>query len=59
MLALQASNLQGSFMYTPQGPPAVYFSVLAFLVIVIAAMPVFLPLFGIPALDLCPIFRRT
>ena len=39
-------------MYAPQGPPAVYSSVLSSSVIIIAAVPGLLPPFGIPALGL-------
>ena len=50
--ALQATYLQGVSMYAPQGPPAVFSSVLALSVIVIAAVPGHLPPLGLPALGL-------
>ena len=37
--ALQATYLQGIFMYAPQEPPAVYSSALASSVIIMAATP--------------------
>ncbi len=40
-------------MYAPQGLPAVYFSVLASSVIIMAAVPRLLPPLGLPALGLC------
>ena len=51
-LALQGSNLQGISMYAPQGHPAVYFSVLASSVIIVAARSCLLPPCVVPALGL-------
>ena len=53
--ALQASNLQGISMYAPQGLPAVFSSVLASSVIVIAAVPGLLPPCVVSSLGLCHI----
>ena len=43
-------------MYAPQGPPAVFSSVLASSVIIMSAVLRLLPPLGIPALGLCVIF---
>ena len=57
-LALQGSNLQGISMYAPQGHPAVYFSVLASSVIIVAAGSGLLPPCIVPPLGLLQYHRR-
>ena len=48
-----ALSLQGISMYTPQGPPAVFSSVLASSVIIVAARAGLLPPCIVPPLGLC------
>ena len=57
-LALQGSNLQGISMYAPQGHPAVYFSVLASSVIIVAAGSGLLPPCIVPPLGLLQYHSR-